>query len=238
VVITGQACAALAGDASRWASEMDAPYKLYKGDCRDFLPLQFDAVITDPPYPNTSGHFESAIQAARDVIKSIDVNILLCFWSELEIPETKLPLVAVHIWHRTNVNGKIYEPVFHFAKDGIKRRSEIIKGAAVFQGAGAGCIEYAGHPTQKPKHVMRWLIQKYTKPDEIVFDPFMGSGTTGVAALQLGRKFIGCEIDPKYFAIAEKRIKQAAQQPALLHEAQQTLAPDAGKAAAQNTLFE
>lgn len=202
---------------------MDVPYKLYKGDCRDFLPLQFDVVITDPPYPNTSGHFESAIQAARDVIRSLDVNIMLCFWSELEIPETKLPLVAVHIWHRTNVNGKIYEPIFHFAKDGIKRRSEIIKGAAVFQGAGAGCIEYAGHPTQKPKHVMRWLIEKYTKPDEVVFDPFMGSGTTGIAALQMGRRFIGCEISAEYFAIAEKRIGQAAQQPALFHEAQQSV---------------
>jgi hypothetical protein len=51
----------------------------------------------------------------------------------------------------------------------------------------------------------------------------MGSGTTGVAALQLGRKFIGCEIDPKYFAIAEKRISQAAQQPALFHATQQSV---------------
>lgn len=215
---------------------MSVPYQLYQGDCRDFAHPNFDVVITDPPYPNTSGHFESAIQAARDVIKSLDVNILLCFWSELEIPETNLPLVAVHIWHRTNVNGKIYEPIFHFAKDGIKRRSEIIKGAAVFQGAGAGCIEYAGHPTQKPKHVMRWLIEKYTKPDEVIFDPFMGSGSTGVAALQLGRRFVGCEISAEYFAIAESRIKSAALQPALLHVAQQSVQRTGGESG-QQSLF-
>lgn len=68
------------------------------------------------------------------------------------------------------------------------------------------------HPTQKPVALYSYLIQTYTNPDAIVFDMCMGSGTTGVAALQLGRRFIGCEIDPGYFAIAEKRIKQAAAQ--------------------------
>jgi site-specific DNA-methyltransferase (adenine-specific) len=71
------------------------------------------------------------------------------------------------------------------------------------------------HPTQKPVGLMRWCIENYTKPADTIFDPFMGSGTTGVACVQLGRNFIGCEIDPKYFAIAEKRIKDAAAQPQL-----------------------
>jgi len=62
---------------------------------------------------------------------------------------------------------------------------------------------------------MRWVVETMTTRGDVVFDPFMGSGTTGVAAVQLGRNFIGCEIDPQYFAIAEKRIKQAQQQPAL-----------------------
>ncbi len=68
------------------------------------------------------------------------------------------------------------------------------------------------HPTQKPVSLMSWCIQNYTKLGDTIFDPFMGSGTTGVACMQLGRNFIGCEIDPKYFAIAEKRIKTAAMQ--------------------------
>ena len=56
---------------------------------------------------------------------------------------------------------------------------------------------------------MRQIIEQWAIPGGIVFDPFMGSGTTGVACVQLGRSFIGCEIDPGYFAIAEKRMKQA-----------------------------
>ena len=51
-----------------------------------------------------------------------------------------------------------------------------------------------------------------TKPGDTILDPFMGSGTTGVACMQTGRKFIGIEIDPTYFAIAEKRIKEAQMQ--------------------------
>lgn len=62
------------------------------------------------------------------------------------------------------------------------------------------------HPTQKPELLIRKLLQV---GGDTIFDPFMGSGTTGVACVQLGRSFIGCEIDPGYFAIAEKRIEQA-----------------------------
>ncbi len=68
------------------------------------------------------------------------------------------------------------------------------------------------HPTQKPLAVMRWCIEQ-VKPDcQTILDPFMGSGTTGVAAIQLGRSFIGIERDPAYFAIACKRIEQAVAQ--------------------------
>jgi DNA modification methylase len=66
------------------------------------------------------------------------------------------------------------------------------------------------HPTQKPIELMKWCLEIATS--DTIFDPFMGSGTTGVACVQTGRNFIGCEIDPGYFAIAEKRIKDAQQQ--------------------------
>lgn len=56
---------------------------------------------------------------------------------------------------------------------------------------------------------MRWCLELATNPGDTVLDPFMGSGTTGVACVQTGRNFIGCEIDPTYFAIAEKRIAAA-----------------------------
>lgn len=72
--------------------------------------------------------------------------------------------------------------------------------------------EKVNHPTQKPIKLLVYLINTYSNPGATIFDPFMGSGTTGVACVQTGRNFIGCEIDPGYFAIAEKRIKDAQQQ--------------------------
>jgi DNA modification methylase len=70
------------------------------------------------------------------------------------------------------------------------------------------------HPTQKPVAVMGWCIEQAGKADEIqtIIDPYMGSGTTGVAAIQLGRKFIGIERDERYFDIACKRIERAVAQ--------------------------
>ena len=65
------------------------------------------------------------------------------------------------------------------------------------------------HPTQKPVALMEYLIKTYTNPGETVLDFTMGSGTTGVAAINLGRKFIGIERDDKYFAIAKERIEKA-----------------------------
>lgn len=73
-----------------------------------------------------------------------------------------------------------------------------------------------GHPAPYPIELPEWFIQLFTAPGDTVLDPFTGSGTTGAAALQLGRRFIGCEIDSTYFAIAEKRIEQAAMQLPLL----------------------
>jgi site-specific DNA-methyltransferase (adenine-specific) len=66
------------------------------------------------------------------------------------------------------------------------------------------------HPTQKPVALMEYLIRTYTNPGDLVLDNCMGSGTTGVAAALSGRRFIGIERDPSYFAIASKRIAEAA----------------------------
>ena len=72
------------------------------------------------------------------------------------------------------------------------------------------------HPTTKPLWLMQRLVTVSTNPDMTVLDCFMGSGTTGVACVQTGRNFIGIEIDPTYFAIAEKRIAEAQMQPRLI----------------------
>ncbi len=76
----------------------------------------------------------------------------------------------------------------------------------------------SGHPTQKPLMLMEMLIELFTDPGDLILDPFMGSGTTGVAAIRLGRRFVGFERDPKYFAIAERRITNAREQLRLIPE--------------------
>jgi hypothetical protein len=68
------------------------------------------------------------------------------------------------------------------------------------------------HPTQKPLDLMLALVRDFTDPGEIVCDPFAGSGTTGVACIRLGRRFVGWERDPKYHAVAVKRLTQAREQ--------------------------
>jgi DNA modification methylase len=82
----------------------------------------------------------------------------------------------------------------------------------------AGNQERAGHPTQKPVHVMCHLVKALAQPDHTALDPFMGSGTTGVACVKLGRKFIGIEIDEGYFDIACERIRKAYAQPDMFIE--------------------
>jgi len=77
------------------------------------------------------------------------------------------------------------------------------------------------HPTQKPLALYEYLIRTYTNPGDLVLDFCMGSGTTGISAYAEGRKFIGIEKEQKYYSIAEKRISQAARQPALFHATQQ-----------------
>lgn len=64
------------------------------------------------------------------------------------------------------------------------------------------------HPTQKPIYVMEWLVTHLSNEDDVIFDPFMGSGSTGVACIKNNRKFIGSELDESYFNISEERIKK------------------------------
>jgi site-specific DNA-methyltransferase (adenine-specific) len=74
------------------------------------------------------------------------------------------------------------------------------------------------HPTQKPVDLFLYLAETYTNTNDLVLDPFMGSGTTGVAAIRLGRRFIGIEIEPKYFDIARRRIEAELAQPDMFVE--------------------
>lgn len=114
-------------------------------------------------------------------------------------------------------------------KDGIYgnslERSEIVFGGAGWEYRNPKSVLYykvrdgqhrTFHPTQKPLKLYDYLVRTYTNKGDTVLDICMGSCTTGVACIQTGRNFIGIEIDPDYFAVAEKRIKEAQMQPRLL----------------------
>lgn len=75
-----------------------------------------------------------------------------------------------------------------------------------------------GHPTQKPVSLMTWCIAEFARGPQAVLDPYMGSGTTGVAAMRLGRRFVGIEREPAYFDVACRRIEEAYRQPRLFQE--------------------
>ncbi len=126
------------------------------------------------------------------------------------------------IWHKTNPTPK-------FKKAGFLNSCEMIvcmwnKGHTwnfmqqntmhnFFESPicmGAERLQNPKHPTQKPIKLLRHIIQIASNEDDVIFDPFMGVGSTGVAALQMNRKFMGIEIDTAYFNAAAKRLKQLA----------------------------
>jgi DNA modification methylase len=145
---------------------------------------------------------------------NFDCDHWLWFWTEIETPPVRQHLVAVHIWHRTNTNRPDnYEPIFEFHADAKKRASRVLPYCVIFPGLTG--IEASGHPTEKNVDLMKTLVKRTSG---VVLDPFMGSGTTGVAAVQMQRDFIGIERDERYFDIACKRIEDAQRQGSLFGE--------------------
>ncbi|WP_324807191.1 DNA methyltransferase [Sphingomonas sp. LY29] len=190
---------------------------LYLGDCRDILPTlpKVDAVVTDPPYG-----LGDRMQGGKWGIKrALDMKI----WDAETPTETVLGLLDLGpciIW------GGNYYPLppsrgwlawvkpdapptlgqFELAWMSIDHRAKLLS-----HSINQNSREVNGHPTEKPLRLMKWCLG-FLPTAEKVLDPFMGSGTTGVAAVQMGRDFIGIEREPKYFEIACKRIEDAQRQ--------------------------
>lgn len=192
-------------------------YTLHLGDCLEYMRTMpdksVDAVITDPPYLGYKYDWEY-VDMSIFPQWIIDLRWLCC-WSKTDFP---LTWSARHIWSKANRNigegAEQYEEIYerNGSETGLVYRHAVIDSV---MNAQLNRDEFFNHPTQKPIKLIRKLVEKISRRGDTIFDPFMGSGTTGVACMQLGRNFIGCEIDPKYFAIAEKRIAQAAAQPQL-----------------------
>lgn len=192
---------------------------LYLGDCRDILPTlgKVDAVVTDPPYgidiasnPVRQKHTKKQWDKAApevDFINSIlslgDEQIIwggnyfnlppsrgFLVWDKKQPENFSLAMCEMAWWSRDH-NAKVFsKSVTGYAKD---------------------------HPTQKPVALMEWCLG-FLPSAKTILDPFMGSGTTGVACVNLGRSFIGIERDPDYFDIACRRIEEAYKQPRLFAE--------------------
>ena len=200
---------------------------LYLGDCMDILPTldKVYAVITDPPY---GIGFKSSQPKAIDCgliygdAEPFDPSPLLLFenlvlWGGNNFAN-KLPIGGWFVWDKrvSEAADKMMGSPFELAWVSNKKKYKIAriqhggaKNADALNGDVANAARF--HPTPKPVALMKWCIDQVGNP-ETILDPFMGSGTTGVAAIQLGRKFIGIEREPKYFDIACKRIEQAVAQ--------------------------
>ena len=116
-----------------------------------------------------------------------------------------------YVRHRANQTG-----AGEYASSSYRRIKTVNTGqhnpCSILEFEGGNRSEKGLHPAQKPVALLEYLIRTYTNEGETVLDFTMGSGSTGVAALNTGRRFIGIEKDPAYFAIAEGRLAQAAQQ--------------------------
>lgn len=190
--------------------------ELYLGDCREILPTlgKVDAVVTDPPYGigiNKSnrlsvsrGHgSETWDDQPADISWLLPMQVPSIVWggNYFDLPPTRAPLV----WDKNNAGRDFADFEMAWSNlDMVARR--IIYRPMNMDGGKL-------HPTQKPIEVMSWCVSWLPDEVETILDPFMGSGTTGVACVKLGRKFVGIEIEPKYFDIACKRISDALKQP-------------------------
>jgi hypothetical protein len=209
---------------------------LYLGDCLEILPTlpKVDAVITDPPY----GYSHTSQRGAswtgttiandhdcsvRDAVHSLagDAPWAFCGTWRVASPAGVRGCIA---WDKGDAgSGDLsfpWKPSWELIFVGGKgwrghRGSGILRGSQMITWESKGRT----HPHEKPVWVFERLLEKL--PGDLVpCDPFMGSGTSGVAAATMGRKFIGIEIEPKYFDIACERIENAQRQQSMFTEPQ------------------
>lgn len=209
--------------------------ELYQGDCLEILPHlgKVDAVVTDPPYGISlvpqRGKTESiandgrgeamllwadTLEALRPVLKDNTAHIFWTRWSEVwtkELLESHMTVKSCLVWVKNNFGiGYYTRPQHEFAwycHFGKPPRPD----APVSDVWTVPRVQAPVHSCEKPQRLLEMCLELVGGED--VLDPFMGSGTTGVACAKLGRRFIGIELEPKYFDIACKRIEDAYRQP-------------------------
>jgi len=198
---------------------------LYHGDCLEILPTlgKVDAVVTDPPYGIGEAAGKNASRGNLAVAKDFGNDS----WDDQPISPELLAAVRQAgkwlvifggnyypmppsscwlVWDKENGNSDFADCELAWTNlpKAVRRIKYMWNGMLRANGEARG-----DHPTQKPIGVMSWAINHLPSPNQTILDPFMGSGTTGVACANLGRTFIGIEIERKYFDIACERITAA-----------------------------
>ena len=216
--------------------------KLILGDCLEIMrgmpDASVDAVITDPPY----GIGESSDKiASRNVFRkgksnarAAQKNYGVFNWDNERLSQTHFQIMRRVSKHQIIFGGNYYTDYLTpsaswIVWDKLNGTNDFAdcemawtshkKAARMFRYMWNGMLkqkpEQRFHPTQKPLDLMLWIIERYTDEGDTILDCFMGSGTTGVACARLNRNFIGIEINPQYFEIAQRRIAEAQAQLAL-----------------------
>jgi DNA modification methylase len=192
---------------------------LYLGDCLAVMPTlsEFDAVVTDPPYGigadkgvGKYGRLKAGSQRwdsfAPDVSWVSNYPAIVWGGNYFNLPPSR----AYLIWDKgAGFKGRDFAEC-EMAWCSFDANARILQRDPLARG------DYRGkqHPTQKPVALMEWCLG-FLPDAKHILDCYMGSGTTGVACVKLGRKFTGIELDPDYFDIACKRIEEAYRQPDL-----------------------
>jgi site-specific DNA-methyltransferase (adenine-specific) len=202
---------------------------LYLADCMDVLPTlgKVDAVVTDPPYGIGIDGQTQRIKGKKSDRRGYDFK----GWDS-ERPEEVIKLLAMLDCPQIIWGGNYFAdllpagdkwPVWDKGQRIQQSDCELaytnMDGALRVFTLNRMALQQDGaqHPTQKPLSLMRWCLS-FIDDSLVICDPFMGSGTTGVACVKMGRKFIGIEREPEYFEIACKRIREAYAQPDMFIE--------------------
>ncbi len=220
---------------------------LYCGDAHNMLQEieRVDATITDPPYGvmlgeikngQSLGKGQTAYTAFSDTPEYIENTIIPIFKECLKRSTVAAVTTGnrnmwkypqpddMGVWYNPagTSRGKwgyalVVTPILYYGKD--PRAGKGSWPSSVWGHCDAvGDIKNIQHPCPKPYNFTKWLVNKAALEGQTVLDPFMGSGTTGVACARTGRKFVGIEIEPKYFEVACKRIEKAYEQPDMFIE--------------------
>jgi DNA modification methylase len=204
--------------------------ELYLGDCREVLPTlgKFDACVTDPPYGigkdgqarTTGGHGGRKAydflgwddeRPSEEVFQLImDSARMHIIWGGNYFADMLPPQMKWLVWDKGQRINQSDGELAYTTIGGALRICTMNRVKLLTDGA--------EHPTQKPVELMKWCLKHLPEDAQSVVDPFMGSGSTGVACVKLGRRFTGIEIEPEYFDIAARRIEAALKQPDLFIE--------------------